>query len=302
MDVERTRALPAVSLADVPPPSRFSPRLPASLDHLILCLMETDRDRRVQSAAQVCDVLESISLIDPRDIVDTTSRPETVEVPSRRFLLGSRPSRSKNRNELPGRTIALSPYAIDATPVTNARYQRFLLETGYPAPPLIDDPVFGRPEHPVVAVTHDQAGAFARWAGGFLPTEAQWECAAKAGGDSEFPWGNEAATHLRANIDACARATTPVRAFVSGRNRLGLWDMCGNVWEWCADIYEETFYKSLKPGAQDPVNQGGPGERVLRGGSFQSFASQGRCAFRRSAPAEEQRDEIGFRDAYPGAE
>lgn len=300
-DVERTRVAPNISLADVTPPSRFSPRLPAALDHLILCLMEAKPDDRVQSAEQVREILNRITLTDPSDL-SAEGRPETVEIPACRFVLGSKPSRSKNRDELPGRTIQLSGFAIDATPVTNDGYRKFVEQTGYPAPPLIDDPMFGRPDHPVVAVTHGEAEAYARWAGGFLPSEAQWECAAKAGTSGDFPWGNDAVTPLRANIDGLGRTTMPVRAFIAGRNALGLWDMCGNVWEWCADIYDEAFYKSLAPGALDPTRRGTTGDRVLRGGGFQSFASQGRCAFRGSAPPDARRDEIGFRVAYRGAE
>ena len=292
-------APPTVSVRDVVPPSRICRRLPSGLDAAIGLLMEPDPERRVQSASRLLEVLNAVELIPADDLVSETMV-ETVLVPGGRFRLGSKPYRTTNRNEWPGPIVEISSFRIDATPVTNAAFRRFLADTGGAAPSLIDAPVFGHDDHPVVAVTHGRAMEFARWAGGFLPSEAQWERAAKGAGDSAYPWGEAFEGPHRANIDTVdgTQATTPVHAFPLGRNSLGLWDMCGNVWEWCADIHDPDFYATLGPETLDPRRDGQTGERVLRGGGFQSFKSQGRCAFRSSAPADAQRAEIGFRVAY----
>ena len=92
--------------------------------------------------------------------------------------------------------------------------------------------------------------------------------------------------------------TSPVGSYAEGRNPYGLDDMCGNVWEWCQDVYDDAFYRTLSKDTPDPVNSRGSGPRVLRGGSFESVPVQGRCAFRSSAPPGERRSDIGFRVAY----
>ena len=74
--------------------------------------------------------------------------------------------------------------------------------------------------------------------------------------------------------------------------------MCGNVWEWCRDYFDEYFYRKLQPGTKDPVNKAANEIRSIRGGSFQSFETMGRCAFRGSSPEIERRTEIGFRVVY----
>jgi formylglycine-generating enzyme required for sulfatase activity/tRNA A-37 threonylcarbamoyl transferase component Bud32 len=298
-DALLTGAPPSISVGDVVPPSRICRRLPSGLDTAIRLLMEPDPKHRIQSASRLLEVLNSIEPIPAGDLVSETVV-ETVLVPGGRFRLGSKPYRTTNRNEWPGPIVEMSSFRIDATPVTNAAFRRFLVDAVGVAPSLLDDPGFGRGDHPVVAVTHGRAMEFARWAGGFLPTEAQWERAAKGAGDSAYPWGETFDGPHRANIDtiAAGQATTPVHAFPLGRNSLGLWDMSGNVWEWCADIHDPGFYATLGPESRDPRRDGQTGERVLRGGGFQSFTSQGRCAFRFSAPPDAQRAEIGFRVAY----
>jgi len=163
--------------------------------------------------------------------------------------------------------------------------------------------VFGAPSYPVVGVTWEEALGFARWAGGSLPTEAQWECAARGGVQfAEYPWGDAAPDPTRANIAGVAAGTTPVGAFPQGASGFGLLDMCGNVWEWCQDAYDEKFYSGITKDSLNPVNNPAKPDpsraRTLRGGSFESSVVQGRCAFRSSARGDERRNDIGFRVVY----
>jgi len=158
--------------------------------------------------------------------------------------------------------------------------------------------IVGRERHPVVHVSWDDAAAYARWAGKRLPTEAEWERAARGGMEGQrFVWGDTLRPGGRwmANVahDGAIGQTAPVGRFPS--NRYGLYDMSGNVWEWCADAYR------LFPGAR----MGGPPEptgfmRSMRGGSF--LCSEGGCAgyvlgFRGKWEPDRPASHIGFRCA-----
>lgn len=298
-DILRSRKPPRIPLEMIEPPSRFCPRVPPALDRLILQLTAYDPAQRIQSAEDLRAALHGIRLVE--DIGGGGGpRENRVLVPGGDYYLGSRAATSAYKNEWPGKRITLTPFLIDAYPVTNRDYARFARDHGYPTPPLFDHPMFNGDDQPVVGVSHTDALTFARWVGGTLPSEAQWECAARAGtAFAEYPWGNEPPTPARANINGIAQATTPVTAFPAGRTPHGLWDMCGNVWEWCGDVYDEGFYRAIPMGAMNPVNQRPSGPRSLRGGSFQGFATQGRCAFRSHAQPDERRNDIGFRVVYP---
>ena len=139
----------------------------------------------------------------------------------------------------------------------------------------------------------------AGWARGRLPWEAEWECAARGGTRfAEYPWGKERPTSIRANIDRVMASTTPVDAHPQGCNAFGLYDMCGNVWEWCADVYDAEWYSVLRHNIANPRNEGTGGPRTLRGGCFESVATAGRCAFRHFFDSARRRRDVGFRVAY----
>ncbi len=287
----RTGVVPDVADVELVPPSRFCAAIPAVLDRLVLQLVQTDPDSRPASAQEVCDVLEHVEL--RLAVAASTSRrtqAEAVEVAADSYaLVARRPGADRTR-----RRVALSAYRIALQPVTNADYLAFLSVTGYRRPELFDHPVFGLPDAPVVAVSWEDACAYAAWSGGRLPTEIEWEVAASAGDPAaEYPWGEGPALATRSNLDRICNHTTPVGSYPAGRNRWGLWDMCGNVWEWCADPWDEALFRRVAEG--DPAGQGEGGLRALRGGSFDSFAPTGRCGFRGHAEAGARRADIGFR-------
>ena len=296
-DILKTEKPARVPLDRIVPPSTYCPVVPPGLDYLILHLMAYEQKDRPASAAEVLEVLRGCELRSPDVIAGRGLQfaGERVSIPGGFDYLGSPPT-ATNASEKPAKRVGLSPFLIDAVPVTNGQYQAFVQATGYPPPPFAGDSVFGRADHPVVGVSFEDAETFAKWAGGRLPTEAQWERAARGGtAFAEYPWGDEPPGLTRANIDGVWKSTTPVNALPNGRNAYGLWDMCGNVWEWCLDAFDPRFYKSLASNCQDPVNDRPDGPRTIRGGSFQSFASMGRCAFRGSAEASERRPDLGFR-------
>jgi len=136
------------------------------------------------------------------------------------------------------RTVKLRPFAIDETPVTNAQYARFLAESRYRPREgrnflkhfADGQPPAGKKDHPVVYVDLDDARAYARWAGKRLPTEEEWQYAAGGPRQLAYPWGNDF-DPARCNHGQTG-GTTPVKAFPEGRSPLGLFDCCGNTWEW----------------------------------------------------------------------
>ncbi len=256
--------------------------------------------------------------------------------------------------EAPARLVSVRPFAIDATPVTNAAFERFVAATSHvtlaervpaadrypeadrarlvpgsivfrPAPVSRgwgdwwtyrpgahwrvpqDDGLPAVPDHPVVHVAHEDACAYAAWAGKSLPTEAEWEFAARAGLDgAEYAWGGEFAPGGvdRANTwqgrfpgentlrDGFAR-TSPVRAFPG--NAFGLWDMIGNVWEWTADRWASPTHRhsccTPSGGVEEP-------HHVIKGGSHlcaPSYCRRYRPAARQPQAGDSGTSHLGFR-------
>lgn len=138
------------------------------------------------------------------------------------------------------RDVLLPPYAMDLTPVTNAEFAAFLKASGYQPKEATNflkhwrngEPPAGQVDHPVVQVDLDDARAYAKWAGKRLPTEAEWQFAAQGSDGRKYPWGNQ---DPKPNDDLCngyGASTTPVKQFPAGRSPYGIYDLCGNAWEW----------------------------------------------------------------------
>jgi sulfatase modifying factor 1 len=207
-----------------------------------------------------------------------------------------------NTGEKPQHRVRIAKgFWLGAAPVTVAAYKRFVSER--PQIKLPDAPAFNpgwsKPYHPIVRVTWDEAQAYCAWADGAagkLPTEAQWEYAARAGKDGlKFPWGNEI-TAANANYSGSMwNGTSPVRSYPA--NDWGLLSMAGNVWEWTADWYDQGYYASLPPdqAAVDPRGPPSGVARVLRGGSYLNDARSLRVAARFMSEPEGRHHNLGFR-------
>ena len=170
------------------------------------------------------------------------------------FLMGS-PEGIGESDEYPQHRVRLSSFYLQEHEVTNEEYQRFVASHGFPS---------GKERHPVVEVTWTEAMAYAEWLGGSLPTEAQWEFAARGEEGRTYPWGEDDPTPERLNYRGNVGRTTPVRSYQQGATPEGIYDLAGNVWEWCLDWYG-TY------GGEELVDPRGPPQgtsRVLRGGSF----------------------------------
>lgn len=201
-------------------------------------------------------------------------------------------------DEQPRRFIRLSPFAIGKTEVTVGQYRVFAEATGATLP---QQPTWSGENFPVVNLTWEESQSFCTWLGGHLPTEAQWEYAARAGtGGARYPKGAEI-SHEEANYDGVeghdqfAKAA-PVASFPP--NAFGLFDMLGNVWEWCLDWYQEDYY--AKSPEVDPQGPPQGEKKVVRGGSFTSDPGRLRLSYRSSLAPNQRWLFTGFRCVLPG--
>jgi serine/threonine-protein kinase len=192
---------------------------------------------------------------------------EWVTVPAGEFTMGS----NDYGDEKPIHRVHLSAYQIARHPVTNAQYELFVKATSYATPKHWKNGKIpaGKEKHPVVNVSWQDAQAFCVWAGVRLPTEAEWEKAARGADGRKYPWGNEPPTMELCNFNGNVGDTTPVGLYPKGASPYGVLDMAGNVREWVSDWYDEKYY-SVSPGSNPPGPATGT-SRVLRGGSWASI-------------------------------
>ena len=207
--------------------------------------------------------------------------------------------------ELPEHEVQLAAYYISRDPVTNATYRRFIEDTSRRVPyrdDLLSRPYNwnrekrtypdGKDNHPVVLVTWHDADAYCRWFGGRLPSEAEWEKAARGKDGREWPWGNNWQEGRSNSDDFVPRETSPVGRFSPrGDSPYGVVDLSGNVWEWCNSL--KCPYPYCADDGRESSNA--QGKRVLRGGAFAVDRYRVRCAFRAAADPSDHGFSIGFR-------
>lgn len=199
------------------------------------------------------------------------------------------------KDDLPVRKIAVSPFYLDEAEVTNSRYAAFVRKSGRKPPHYWAGSVPRETAlaHPVVNVTWEEAAAFCRAEGKRLPTEAEWERAARGLAEGlVYPWGNRAPTAKDARHDAL---DGPAPVCQSPRNAFGLCDIAGNAWEWTADWYDRDYYAAAP--ARDPPGPPAGKYRVIRGGSWFDQPKFLASAYRSWARPAERSPTIGFRCA-----
>jgi formylglycine-generating enzyme required for sulfatase activity len=226
-----------------------------------------------------------------------------VHVPVGEFLMGSADSdKDAQSDEKPQHTVYLDAFWIDRTEVTNAQYKKCVQAGACKASGFASDSKYNADNQPVVGVSWDAAQAYCQWAGRQLPTEVQWEKAARgAQADGRiYPWGNQPTTCEYAVMNdgsgnGCGKgdAPWPVGSKPQGASPYGALDMAGNVWEWVADWYDEKYYASSPP--KNPPGPSSGQDRVLRGGSWYNGQAGARAASRgRNSPGDRYNN-VGFR-------
>jgi formylglycine-generating enzyme required for sulfatase activity len=258
-------------------------------------------------------------------------------VPAGEFFMGSPKGSGGFSDEQPQRLVYVSAFWIDRYEVTNVAYLQFVRATGHRAPanpnPAVTlweqgAPVPGIETHPVVNVSWDDAVAYCQWAGKRLPTEAEWEKAARGTDGRRYPWGNEWDLTLANSASYWAGRTVefkggeewkafwvsgegariskehgvkgevltmPVGSFPQGVSPYGLFDMAGNVAEWVQDWYEPYFYLNAPPA--DPQGPGGILLKAMRGGSWLKPAASLRTTDRDYGYPDDRPSGTGFRCA-----
>jgi iron(II)-dependent oxidoreductase len=264
--------------------------------------------------------------------------PGDVVVPGGPFQLGSRPEDPQVLdNERWAHAVELAPFAIARAPVTQGEYRVFVEEDGYARPELwtaegwrwreevrAEHPVYWRrdgakwlrrdfdawvpvePDRPMVNVSWHEAGAWCRWAGRRLPTEAEWEAAAslppprpgRPAAKRRHPWGDAPATPARAHLDFASLEAVDVADLTDGDAASGCRQLLGNVWEWTESVF--LPYPGFSPGAYREYSAPWFGtHRVVRGGSFATTSRLVHCAFRNFYTPDRRDSWIGFRTCAP---
>jgi formylglycine-generating enzyme required for sulfatase activity len=286
-------------------------------ERLEATLVDPSADASGVLRARAGDTLARLG--DPRFRADAWHLPDEpllgfVEVPAGPFLMGSDKGQDPEAydDELPQHTVDLPAYYIARYPVTTAQFRIFVDESGHR--PADEGSLRGADNHPVVWVTWHDARAYCDWLAGRLrawegtpeplagllrhegwqvrlPTEAEWEKAARGTDGRVFPWGDEPDSGWANYADTGVGATSAVGCFPGGDSPYGVQDMSGNVDEWCHSLYAPYPY-DLRDG-REALEAKGP--RVLRGGAFYDDLGLVRCAYRFWFDPDSRFVGIGFR-------
>ncbi len=243
------------------------------------------------------------SKLNPATKLNPKDGAEMILIPAGEFLMGDDGLKYNPRH-----TVNLDAYYIYKNLVTVAQYREFCNSTHRKMPDKLSGYLGSKrveldwkDDHPMVNVDWEDASAYCKWAGGYLPTEAQWEKAARGVDGRKYPWGNEwDNSRLQCSNKSYGDAgrTAPVGSFPGGASPYGLLDMAGNVWQWCADWHVADYYKNLPN--KNPQRPERARSRVVRGGSWRlpyTDTLNFRAAYRFKHEHVYRSAEVGFRCA-----
>lgn len=222
--------------------------------------------------------------------------PETIEIPSGKFMMGSDAGEEIPKEEQPRHSVSLTAFEIGRLEVTNAQYKEFLKATDYKNEKWSENFASGTENFPATVVSWQDAQAYCKWLSEItkknyrLPTEAEWEYAAGGAQGVEYSWGNPWQPKL-AVVGGEQKSATYVGS--STTNAFGIYDMTGNIWEWCQDWYDAEFYQ--KSPENNPVNSVEGKSKVQRGGAWNSPEKYARIKFRSRNSIDSRVHTTGFR-------
>ncbi len=243
----------------IPLPERENPTAPISIASMML----EHQKQNPNSSFYPTPPAPVQNLPEPGEIrINPKDGAEVVWVAQGDFFMGSE---SGEKREQPVHRVHLDGYWMYKFPVTVEQYRKFCAQTGRQ---LRHAPGWGwQDDHPIVNVSWDYAHAYCQWANASLPTEAEWEKAARGYDERQFAWGSSwDSGNCRNSVGLRQSGTTRVGFFVNGASPYGVQDMSGNVWEWCSDWFEESYY--LFSPDRNPTGPVFGIHRILRGGSW----------------------------------
>jgi len=254
--------------------------------------LTTESDRKdslghlVEPSPQEDDKDTANKLAEPKNFIQF----EWVSIPAGEFLMGSDPNKDQDAqdNEQPQHTLYLPDYYMAKTPVTNAQYAAFVEATGHRQPERWKQGKIpkGKEDHPVLWVSWRDSVAYCQWLAETtgkpyrLPTEAEWEKAARGPDGHIYPWGDESPNESLLNFNGNVGDTTPVGSYPDGVSPYGAYDMAGNAWEWCATKWGKSYPYDVQEDEWTAEYLEGTNIRVVRGGSFVDGQYSARCARR----------------------
>ena len=283
------------------------------------CITVFDRERSpevsIETAIEAAEAIGQAG--DPRFEEDRLDE-NWVEIPAGEFWMGAQDQDEAGRNfdaqslnvESPVHPVYLDAYRIGRFPVAVGEYRRFIEDGGYQRKEYWPEGGFGEwtlpgsweqqtqhPNHPVRGVSWFEAAAYARWRGAQLPTEAQWERAARGTKGAKYPWGDREPDADLLNFDGNVGRPTPVGVYALGSTPEGACDLLGNVWEWCRNWYGPYDGKFKR----NPLGPTSSDRRVLRGGAWYYYARSCRASYRDRYLPSLRYDYFGFRLALVGS-
>lgn len=267
---------------------------PSLLAVLAKSLAES-KEQRWQSAGEFRGALEKAfedSYRKPVEHIYVANRAEPASTQDMVFLEGGNFLMGNNdvREEAPEEEVYVDPFWMDTYPVTVAQYRKFIDATGAPEPKFWRDPQYNGPNQPVIGVTWAEACAYAAWLGKSLPTETQWEFAARGKENRRFPWGSLPPDTTLANFGDYLGMPSIVTMHDGGRTPEGIYDLAGNIMEWTLDHY--LSYAVLRRNPQAMAN---PPLRSVRGGCWSSPVQALKCTARKGLFPETRANTVGFR-------
>ena len=217
---------------------------------------------------------------------------EMILIPAGEFTMGSDKAEG---DEGPAHKVLLDAFWIDRYEVTNGQYMKFMEATHHQPPASWGSPKLGDSEQPVVGVSWEDAAAYAKWAGKRLPTEAEWEKAARGAGVALYPWGDRWDEKKANSAESALGKTTGVRELPEGASPFGVFHMVGNAAEWVADWYVPDYYH--KSPRENPKGPETGMWKVIRGGGWWCKSEHCEVTDRRQELPTTKTSSIGFRCA-----